>query len=147
MQTEIVAEELLTFEEDYVRAESGKRLANLLIDNVLSGILYFIFGFVLTGIFPSLIDILTDPNGGYRVIDFVFSTLFYALYMGSVEAIFKGKSLGKLITGTRAVNIDGTYISTTTAFQRGLPVLYHCARSAHSDLPVIHGRISGQIRW
>ena len=37
-----------------------------------------------------------------------------------VEALFKGKSLGKLITGTRAVNEDGSNLSAKTALLRGL---------------------------
>ncbi len=37
-----------------------------------------------------------------------------------IEAAFKGKSLGKLITGTRAVNEDGTNVTVKAAFFRGL---------------------------
>jgi uncharacterized RDD family membrane protein YckC len=49
----------------------------------------------------------------------LISLIFYALYMGLVEGVFKGKSLGKLITGTKAVNMDGSKISFATAFARG----------------------------
>lgn len=34
--------------------------------------------------------------------------LFYALAMFAIETLFKGKSIGKLITGTKAVNADGS---------------------------------------
>ena len=46
--------------------------------------------------------------------------LLFVLYMFGTEALFKGKSLGKLITGTRAVNEDGSDISAKTALLRGL---------------------------
>ena len=46
--------------------------------------------------------------------------ILYGLYMFIVEAMFKGKTLGKLITGTRAVNEDGSNLSAKTAFFTGL---------------------------
>jgi uncharacterized RDD family membrane protein YckC len=40
--------------------------------------------------------------------------------MSLIEAMFRGKSIGKLITGTKAVNEDGSDISFAKAFERGL---------------------------
>jgi len=57
------------------------------------------------------IDSLTDR---------LVSMVIYGILSGIVEGLFKGKSLGKLITGTRAVNTDGTNISFKTALLRGL---------------------------
>ena len=48
------------------------------------------------------------------------SLLLYGIIMGTTEALTGGRSLGKLITGTRAVNADGSAISMQTAFWRGL---------------------------
>ena len=39
--------------------------------------------------------------------------------MSAIEAITKGRSLGKIITGTKAVNDDGSNIGSGTAFKRG----------------------------
>jgi uncharacterized RDD family membrane protein YckC len=50
----------------------------------------------------------------------LIALFFYGLYMSIVEGIFKGRSLGKLITRTKAVNEDGSDISFETAFKRGL---------------------------
>ena len=47
-------------------------------------------------------------------------SFLYGLYMSVTEAIFKGKTIGKLITKTRAFNLDGSSISSQTAFLRGL---------------------------
>ncbi len=52
--------------------------------------------------------------------DRIITLLLYGLFMGTIEAITKGRSLGKLITKTKAVNEDGTSISVSTAFTRGL---------------------------
>lgn len=42
----------------------------------------------------------------------------YALFMGTIEVLTKGKSLSKLITGTRAVNLDDSPIKASKAFAR-----------------------------
>ncbi|RYX87593.1 hypothetical protein EON73_01090 [bacterium] len=49
-----------------------------------------------------------------RLIGFVF----YGLIMFAIETAFRGKTLGKLITGTRAINIDGTDISMPKSLLR-----------------------------
>ena len=51
--------------------------------------------------------------------------------MSIVETLLKGKSIGKFITGTRAVNFDGSRISSGTAFTRGFSrAVPFCAFSA-----------------
>lgn len=42
------------------------------------------------------------------------------MYMFVNEYFMKGKSIGKFITGTRAVNQDGSQISVRTALMRSL---------------------------
>ena len=39
--------------------------------------------------------------------------------MAIMEAGYKGKTIGKFLTKTRAVNVDGSPISIKTAFARG----------------------------
>ncbi len=55
-----------------------------------------------------------------KVNEIVLGLLLYVLFMFAQEAIFKGKSLGKLITGTCAVNLDGSTINAHTAMLRAL---------------------------
>lgn len=103
----------------YVRASTGKRFANYLIDLFafyMVAIAIIIFMAVLS---PTGIDGLVDDSAGSQLVDRLLFLVGYALFMSIVEALFKGKSLGKLITGTRAVNLDGTGISAGTAFGRG----------------------------
>lgn len=111
--------DFLTLEAELVRATTGQRFANYLIDVILFYALFFIVGIVLAIVSPSTIEDLDNQSAGFNLLDRLISLIFYALYMGIVEAVFKGKSLGKLITGTRAVNMDGTKISFATAFARG----------------------------
>ncbi len=107
------------YESNIVRADTGKRLANYIIDLVLFYLLAFGVGVVLAIAAPSALDSL-DSSPGFGIADRIITLFLYALYMFAQEALFKGKSLGKLITGTRAVNLDGSPISTTSAFLRGL---------------------------
>lgn len=88
------------------RASSGQRLGNFFID-----LFSFYAIFIALGILyrPILIIILTP----------ILPAIIYALYMSLVELIFKGMTLGKLITGTRAVREDGSPITGSEAFGRG----------------------------
>ena len=46
--------------------------------------------------------------------------VIYGTYMFIIEALMKGKSIGKLITGTRAVRQDGYALTLRDAQLRGL---------------------------
>jgi uncharacterized RDD family membrane protein YckC len=107
-------EDLLTdLTIDLQQASAGKRFANYLIDLVIFYVFAIIFFAVL--IAKGVID-----TGMNSILDRLITLICYGIFMGIVEAIFKGKSLGKLITGTLAVNEDGSPISAQTAFMRGL---------------------------
>jgi len=86
---------------------------------VLFYILLFVLGIVLALLSPSFRGILINESSGFGLLDRFITLLLYAVYMSVVEALFHGKSLGKLITKTKAVNLDGSQITTATAFERG----------------------------
>jgi uncharacterized RDD family membrane protein YckC len=54
------------------------------------------------------------------LLDIFIPLLAYAFFMGSQEAIFQGRSIGKFFTGTRAVNQNGSTMSLGKAYLRGL---------------------------
>ena len=111
--------DLLNFESTLVRATGGQRLANYLIDIASFYALFIILGIIIALVSPSTIENLDTDTGGFQLIDRLISLLLYAVYLGFAEAVLKGKTLGKLITGTRAVNLDGSKITASTAFSRG----------------------------
>jgi uncharacterized RDD family membrane protein YckC len=112
---------LTNLEVDLVQASGGKRFANYLIDVAVYYLLVIIAGIIIALAYPENIDRLEYQSSGFNMIgDRLLSLFLYGLYMSLTEAIFKGKTLGKLITGTRAVNEDGSNISFKTAFLRGL---------------------------
>ncbi len=102
------------------QANGGKRFVNYLIDRI---IVYCIYRWVL---FKALVVVLTQiyVYTESRVLLYILAYSMYAtisaLWLASFEALCKGKTPGKWITATRAVNQDGTPISSKTAFLRSL---------------------------
>jgi len=113
--------DLLIVENYLVRATTGKRLLNYIVDVIVFYVLAVAVGLLLFVISPALAEEFEQSSNatGFGLLDRLISLVFYAIYMSIMEALFEGKSLGKLITGTRAVNLDGSPISTSTAFTRG----------------------------
>ena len=75
---------------------------------------FIVFGIILALLNPSAVDSLNDNSLGFNLIDRIVSLFLFAIYMGTIEAITKGRSIGKYITGTKAVNNDGSLISIST---------------------------------
>jgi len=117
-QTESTGQDILQMDSYLIRAETGKRLLNYIVDLLSFYAVFFVFGIILAIVEPDLLNEIPE-TGGFRLVDRIITLAFYGLYMGTIEALFKGKSLGKFFTKTRAVNLDGTPITSSTAFIRG----------------------------
>ncbi len=119
MQTEQQGPDLLTtFDAHLVRAGAGQRFANYIIDVIIFYVLALGVAVVIGLLSPDTLTTYAEDDS-FDISGRLLSLVFYGLYMGIVEAIFKGKSLGKLITGTRAVMLDGSPINASKAFARG----------------------------
>jgi uncharacterized RDD family membrane protein YckC len=136
-----------------VRANWAKRLANYFIDLFAFSILLTILLTALAPVFP-LVGRWMQPKPGSSIFanQFSFSdqlliSFIYGFYMSVLEAALKGKSFGKLITGTRVVDLKGQRISSQAAFVRGLVRLIPLEQlSALSILPFPwHDRWSGTM--
>jgi len=105
-----------------VRASVGKRFLNYVIDAFVFAILFFIVLVILGTMNPSALEsfIKKNENGDYSLVEQLLIQVIYGTYMFIVEALFRGKSLGKLITGTRAVKQDGSPLELRDAQLRGL---------------------------
>lgn len=119
METTSFTSDSFKLEYNYERASTGKRFTNYLIDAALFYLFIFSFGVLVGLFFPSALEWLDNPDPLFNIFDRIFSLILYAIYISFIEAVFKGKTLGKAITKTRAVNLDGSQISTATAFGRG----------------------------
>jgi uncharacterized RDD family membrane protein YckC len=136
-----------------VRANWLKRLANYAIDIVVFSILLSIVLPILAPVFPPAARWLQiKPGAGIFSNQIGFSdqlliSFVYGFYMSVLEAVLKGKSIGKLITGTRAVDIKGHHIGSQAAFVRGLVRIIPFEQlSALSSVPFPwHDRWSGTM--
>jgi uncharacterized RDD family membrane protein YckC len=89
-----------------VRASAGIRFANHIIDLVSFAAIFVIFAVMS----PVFLAVLVIPY---------MSAVLYAMYISVLETAMNGKTFGKLVTGTRAVQIDGRRITPGIAFKRG----------------------------
>ena len=122
MQEDLLAEEYNFFFE-YDKASQGQRFLNFLIDNViiriaLTYITGLALGYLLAFTVPEFAASLSYNRVSLYVISFAVVLMDYLFYYTLSESVFKGKTLGKLITGTKAVKVDGAELSFKDAFLR-----------------------------
>jgi uncharacterized RDD family membrane protein YckC len=101
-------------------ASPGKRFANYLIDLAIFYILIFSLATGLYIVDFDLAEKLFAETEGFALVDRLTYLLLYAMFLGIMEMALKGRTIGKYITGTIAVNKDGTPITAETALFRGL---------------------------
>jgi uncharacterized RDD family membrane protein YckC len=115
-------QENLLDEVDYtlVPASSGKRLANYLIDLFVFYIAWKVF-FRYIGLKIAMSMIGEDEGKASIYLKvLLIAVVFEVTLMSAIEFVGGGRSLGKLLTRTRAVNDDGTPITFKTAVLRRL---------------------------
>ena len=99
---------------------TGKRFANYLIDLIAAR--YFLFIFLALAM-PHSLKWVSRFTGRGLPLQLAWESIVYLLYaplMGIVEWITGGRSLGKYLTGTRAVNRDGSRTNLKTSMVRNL---------------------------
>ena len=85
---------------------------------LLTGILV---GLVFQEIAPDLLArMLTEGTTEYFFFVFIVGYVNYILYYTLCEKLFNGRTLGKLITGTKAVRLDGSPLTLWNALLRSL---------------------------
>jgi uncharacterized RDD family membrane protein YckC len=121
----ILDSEVAGFQYEY--AGTGQRFLNYLIDNLLMnfGISYITAPAVEVLIrlaFPSLLENLIPGqfSWAFFTISLMISYSNYLLYYTLCEKLFKGYTLGKLITGTRALQENGDELTLKNAVLRSL---------------------------
>lgn len=114
-QTDLLSDVVVDFEY----ASRGQRFLNFLIDYILlivgPGVL---LGVVLASVGRD--DILADDSSQTNMAMYFFFALVYVAYYTLCEFFFKGRTLGKLITGTKAVRADNQPLTFSNALLRSL---------------------------
>jgi len=112
------------FVRQYEYADRGKRFANYLIDIVGYYLFSIMIGLVLGVLSVAFgseeIFLEEQPGPGAELLEILFGIVLITTYYTVLEYVFKGKTLGKLITRTRAVTEDGERMDLQTTFIRSL---------------------------
>jgi uncharacterized RDD family membrane protein YckC len=92
-------------------ATQGKRLANLVIDGIITNVLSTAAGFVLGLVYgvskaAQGVEFTQADEDFLNLLGMLLGFLVFFIYYIGMEALFH-KTIGKLITGTRVVNADG----------------------------------------
>jgi uncharacterized RDD family membrane protein YckC len=111
----------------YEYASTGQRFLNYLIDYLL---MYFGLSFItgafvgLVGafLFPEYMERITYSNESMDLLPLSYAIVLFnhLVYYTICEKAFKGYTLGKLITGTRAIREDGGELTFKDALLRSL---------------------------
>lgn len=115
-------ETLLTeMEFNPVLASTGQRFANYIVDLIaFYVVITFGIGAILYATDDTLFVGIDDDSFVANLIFRIVFLIIYAFLYFLVELIFKGRTIGKLITGTKAVNQDGSAMEPKTILIRSL---------------------------
>jgi uncharacterized RDD family membrane protein YckC len=130
MEENIQAEEhqhLFDSHIEYTEATQGQRFLNWLIDNLLmryglSIVTGYAAGYLLGTFFPEYTMHLVNNENTWDLLllGYIIGFFNYLIYYTICEKAFKGYTLGKLLTGTRAIRDDGQELTFKDAFLRSL---------------------------
>jgi uncharacterized RDD family membrane protein YckC len=115
---------------EHTMATQGQRFLNWLIDNLfmrfaLSLATGYLLGYILMALAPEFLtkvayEIDGEKTWRFWLLSFLLGYFNYIVYYTICEKGFKGYTLGKLITGTRAIRMDGQELTLKDAFLRSL---------------------------
>ncbi len=102
---------------DRHRASKGARFANYLIDLVAFYIVFFVANMIIMLISPAYREWITNSGD---LVQRLLGIISYILFTFLVETFTGGRSLGKLITGTKVIMTDGQKPSVGNYFLRNI---------------------------
>jgi uncharacterized RDD family membrane protein YckC len=102
----------------YSDAETGKRFLNYIIDTLAFYIIYFILSLLFVTFFPNSNLFADGPASLNGLFLLLLTLLIYIVYYAFQEYFLDGKTLGKYLTKTRAVNQNNSNLSFEQALAR-----------------------------
>lgn len=119
-KTLFIPQEEISLQED---ASTGQRVANYLIDFIVFAVAYYglaiLFG-VFIAVSGNTYNVSDDTVSGNVIIDYAITYLLYIVYYTFCEGASGGRTIGKLVTRTKAVKEDNTSITWGDALKRTL---------------------------
>lgn len=107
-------------EYTFTQASAAKRFANYLIDRVA---IYLVWNFALYKANVALLTVIYEYTHSTELLyafSYLITITFFVFILAVLESVTGGKTLGKYLTGTRAVNQNGSRITPKTAILRCL---------------------------
>ena len=109
----------------YEHATQGQRFANFVIDNLIMRLgLSYVTGIAVGKIgvllFPQFMYKLSYDTASLLILAYLIAIVDYLVYYTLSEKLFKGYTIGKLITKTKAIRTDGKEITFKDALLRSL---------------------------
>jgi uncharacterized RDD family membrane protein YckC len=108
-------------------ATQGQRFLNFITDNILMRLTLtyasgYVVGRVLQVIAPEFLYKLIDDDSkvGLYTLSYMIIIVNYLVYYTLCEKLFRGQTLGKLITGTKSLRTDGEELTFKDALLRSL---------------------------
>ena len=98
----------------------GIRFAAQIVDGIIILIFYFVIGYITASIFGGLKEGGFELHGGPAILVIMLTLGFGIVYFTVFEALWRGQSLGKKLTGIRVVREDGSSIDLTAALVRNI---------------------------
>jgi uncharacterized RDD family membrane protein YckC len=107
-------------EYTYTQARADRRFGDYIIDRVLFYVAwkYWLVKYAVQVIL--FLRVPVDNSLALWTVSYVMAASTLVLYLAAFESLTGGKTPGKYAMGTRAVNSDGSRITTTTAILRCL---------------------------
>jgi uncharacterized RDD family membrane protein YckC len=120
------ATDLFSDEEtvQYEYASTGQRFLNFLVDNLLmrfalSWATTYLVSYILVHLFFDFyVRMVAEQGFRFYFVVYLIAIFNYVIYYTFCEKVFNGYTLGKLITGTRAIQEDGSDLTIGKAFLR-----------------------------
>lgn len=112
---------LQNIEDEMVRPASvGLRFANYIIDLIVYYVVSILISFLLVPFTPWFVAFSRNNTANYAFFLLALAMFIYWLYYFLMEGFTNGKTVGKMITGTKAVSIDGLPITWKSAAVRSI---------------------------
>jgi uncharacterized RDD family membrane protein YckC len=111
----------------YSQATQGQRFINFFIDNVLMRLTLtygtgFLLGKILMALSPELMLKILSGDGriGLYILAYFIVIINYLVYYTFCEKLFRGQTIGKFFTRTKAIRTDGEELTFKDALLRSL---------------------------
>ena len=121
-----MSQKQLSFIVQNNKATRGIRFVNYIIDSIIFHVLILFLGFFLGMLYSIGIEaplrLISYLEVNYAS-KYLFISVLYFIYIFSIEYLTKGRSIGKFITKTKVVSIDGTTPTQKDFFIRNISIL------------------------